>query len=174
MRTMSSPATSMHQRGAALVVSLVMMVILTLIGIVAMNSSSIELMMAGNMQLQTRATANAERTLATAEGVAEGLSGQTTYSEDGIYSRANQLSNLSLNVRNTTWSFTSAQADSENNRYVIEYLGVFPVDATGIKMGGGYSGSGGFSEVNVFRVTSRAEDAKGAVRMMQSIFVKAV
>lgn len=171
--TYPSPQLSIApQRGAALVVSLVMMVILTLIGVVAMNSSSIELIMAGNTQLNTRALVDAERALVTAESAVENMDGiDTTFTLAGYY---NIVSGTSTPVDPQTldWGTAdSAQAGADSqHRYVIEYASHAYLDGSSIVLGAG-AGAGG-DEVDVFRVTARAEDAKGAVRMVQSIYVK--
>lgn len=52
--------TRAHQHGAALVMSLVILLILTILGISAMGTSSLEQKMAGNMQEQNRAFQAAE------------------------------------------------------------------------------------------------------------------
>lgn len=49
------PRVAGHQRGAALVMALVILLILTLLGITAMGTSSLEEKMAGNIQEATRA-----------------------------------------------------------------------------------------------------------------------
>lgn len=51
---------SRHQRGAALVVGLMLLVVITLLAIGGMNSASVELVMAGNTQYQQRAFETAE------------------------------------------------------------------------------------------------------------------
>lgn len=47
--------TMNHQRGAALVVSLILLLVLTVLGIVGMSTATLELAMAGNMQYQNNA-----------------------------------------------------------------------------------------------------------------------
>jgi len=49
-----------HQRGVALVISLVLLVVLTLLAVVGMGSSTLELTMAGNAQYQENAFEAAE------------------------------------------------------------------------------------------------------------------
>ncbi len=154
------------QHGAALVVALVMLVILTLIGVAAMNSSTIELIMAGNTQLQTRALAEADRTLTTAETMAKGLTVVSDFSEAGYYNIKNEAA---PDIRTMTWtSANSQQADTDMNRYVVEFTGNFAIsgnsEAWGVK--------GTATSVDVFRITSHSEDAKGAVRMVQSVYVR--
>jgi Tfp pilus assembly protein PilX len=51
---------SLHQRGSALVVALIMLIVLTILGITGMNIASTELVMAGGEQDRTRAFGAAE------------------------------------------------------------------------------------------------------------------
>ncbi len=53
--TIFSPTTSRGQRGMALVFSLVVLLILTILGISSLRTSSLEQLMSGNTQEQTRA-----------------------------------------------------------------------------------------------------------------------
>lgn len=55
-----------HQRGTALIVALIMLLILTLLGVAAMGTSTLEEKMAANMQEGTRAFQAAESGLAKA------------------------------------------------------------------------------------------------------------
>ncbi len=69
-RTPKRPRAAAPQRGAALVVGMVLLVILTLLAISGMNTATTELLMAGNERYQENAFQAAEtgieRTLATA------------------------------------------------------------------------------------------------------------
>ncbi len=61
------PPTPRHQRGVALVVSMMMLVAITLIGVAVMNSSRLEWLMAANSALQTSAYTQAEAALIAGE-----------------------------------------------------------------------------------------------------------
>jgi type IV pilus assembly protein PilX len=166
MNTTQFRSFPQRQAGAALVVSLVMLVILTLLGVAAMNGSVIELMMGTNTQLQTRVLANAERALATAETVTQGLEVKADYPETGIYNLQNDGEQ---NPQAMAWNGSdSAQDSSTGDRYMIEYTGTYSINGNSEAWGA----KGTATTVEVFRVTARSEDAKGAVRMVQSIFVK--
>src|ERR1041385_6487003 len=52
--------THNRQRGAALVVGLLLLAVITLLAIAGMNSASVELVLAGNTQVQTKAFQAAE------------------------------------------------------------------------------------------------------------------
>jgi len=63
-----------HQRGAALFMALIFLLILTMLGVFGMNVSRMENMMAGNAQFQTTALNNAEYVLARGERDLQDLS----------------------------------------------------------------------------------------------------
>jgi type IV pilus assembly protein PilX len=60
MRTLPPLASKRTQRGAALVVGMLLLLVLTLLAISGMNTASLELAMAGNMQYQQNAFQAAE------------------------------------------------------------------------------------------------------------------
>jgi len=60
---MNSTRVQRSQRGATLITALVMLVVLTLLVISAINSSTTNLRIAGNMQIQTEATASAQQAI---------------------------------------------------------------------------------------------------------------
>lgn len=72
------PAAAPHrQRGAVLIVSLILLVVMTLLGVTAMNTTSLEEKMAANSQITTRAFHTAETGLSMAfnDNAAYDLSG---------------------------------------------------------------------------------------------------
>jgi type IV pilus assembly protein PilX len=85
MHTMITPFALRRQDGAALIVGLLLLMVLTLLAISGMNTASLELVMAGNTQYQQNAFQAAEggieQTIATAElNPAGGTVGPTTIS----------------------------------------------------------------------------------------------
>lgn len=70
------PNTSRTQRGAALVVGLILLMVLTVLAITGMNMASTELIMAGNEQYRQRATQAAET------GVEEAMSNLSTLAQN--------------------------------------------------------------------------------------------
>ena len=71
------PAPPRRQRGAVLIVSLILLVVLTLLGVTSMNTTSLEEKMAANSQTTTRAFQTAETGLSIAfnDNAAYDLSG---------------------------------------------------------------------------------------------------
>ncbi len=166
MNTLRHTTPFGRQGGAALIVALVMLVLLTLLGVTAMNGSVIELIMGSNTQLQTRVLSNAERTLATAEAVTQGLAAQSDYTQVGVY---NMKNDGEQNPTAMAWDGSDSAAGPEStDRYMVEYSGNFSINGNSDAWGA----KGTATTVDVFRVTARSEDAKSAVRMVQSIYVK--
>jgi type IV pilus assembly protein PilX len=60
MRTQSCPQLRSREAGAALVISLVLLLVLTVLGVSGMNSATMEVTMAGNTQFQEDAFQEAE------------------------------------------------------------------------------------------------------------------
>jgi len=155
-----------RQSGAALALSLVAMAILTIIGIAAMNSTLLQMLLAGNMQFQNRALVNSENTLLTAERVAQTLPLQTSYSTAGEYNMAVDGEKDPLTM---SWSGSDSVAASDaNNRYLLEHAGAQTIAGNSVAWGPKSTGV----TVKMVRVTAHSEGTKGAVRMVQSIYVQ--
>ena len=76
-----------YERGTALIMSLVILMILTILGITAMSTASLEEKMSGNTQESTRAFEAAESGLNSALSTAGGLDLNTSYSLPKTLSR---------------------------------------------------------------------------------------
>ena len=72
-----------RQRGAALFMALIFLLILTVLGVYGMNVSRLENLMSGNAQFQTTALNNAEYVLAKAERDLETIEMAMTAAETG-------------------------------------------------------------------------------------------
>jgi type IV pilus assembly protein PilX len=82
--------TRARQRGAALVVGMIMLAILTLLAITAMNTSSTELVMAGNEQFRERAFQVAE------VGIEQAVRDLSTVKQDGIPVKKENVKSVAL------------------------------------------------------------------------------
>jgi Tfp pilus assembly protein PilX len=155
-----------RQAGAALALSLVAMAILTIIGIAAMNSTLLQMLLAGNMQFQSTTLVNAENTLLTAERVAQTLPLQTSYGTPGEYNIAQDGIKDPIAM---SWNSGDSIADSDvKNRYLLEHGGAQTIAGNSSAWGQNATGV----TVKVIRVTAHSEGSKGAVRMVQSIYVQ--
>ncbi len=133
-----SPA---KQRGVVLVVSLIMLLVMTLIGITSMNSSVLEEKMAGNMHNRNQAFQAAESALRIGELVIAGYTNLPDVSSDGSTGiwdvkaadpdTTNNAAWWEESARDSTWWSTNGDANSGSNvisgiasqpAYVIELL----------------------------------------------------
>ena len=94
-QSMSLKNSLSRQRGAALIVSLILMLVLTVLGISAMNMSTLELQMAGNTQASELAFQAAETGIDVAMAGPVTTVGPTTYNNvalgDGSYTFTSQI-----------------------------------------------------------------------------------
>ena len=153
-----------RQKGAALVVSLVFLVIMTLIGVVSMNTSFMEYIMATNSQHTVSALANAELVIGSAEDdiekiVTDALALEFEASDDHYY--------LADDVEPAKNDWTFKHASTTNGNYIIEYAGKHPIPGESSEMGAATSGS----FVHLFLVSTKNEHTKGAKRNVQTVYV---
>lgn len=119
------------QHGAALVISLLIMLVMTMLGLSMLNSTTMEVKMASNNQQRQIAYQMAETALRAAEVVLGALTTepQITGSFDGTGGLYNSFSGTPAPISNyTTWTDANSVVvpidDFTNDpRYVVEYLG---------------------------------------------------
>jgi type IV pilus assembly protein PilX len=163
-----------HQSGAVLVVSLIMLLLLTIIGVTSMQTTSLEEKMAGNMRDKNLAFQAAESALSAAEASLNPPAALPTFvpaGTDGFYSETPtpDLSDSEI-VKDSFWTTnpvaTSTVASLGNGivspLYIIQKMGT--TDCPGAP-----AGSGGCSN---FRITVRATGGTtNAVAILQSIYL---
>ncbi len=159
------------ERGAALVVSLILLLIMTVIGVAAMNGARLEVSMAGMMQREEVALRAAERTLSAAEGYIENLiSNEPDYTVGGNYSEEAEL-----DVSKTDWTDIArlTKADfgelGEQDAFVVQYLDSVPVGGSSVVDVPADQTLPG-DQVNVYRITTRSETEGKAVRIVESTY----
>ena len=161
-----------RQRGVSLIVALVMLIVLTLIGVSSMNTAIVELKMAGSSQQQGIALNRANELLRVGEDrvvaiVTDLNAFDFAASDDGYYTKADNI-----DVHNIHWAeqgLDSVQGASADEVYIAEYLGPEEIPGESIKEGTDGRIIGG--AVHTFRITSRSEAGKSALRLVQSIYV---
>lgn len=169
-----------RQRGAVLIISIVLLIVLSLIGLYLFNSSLLEMRMADNAGSSNVAFQRAEAARAYAEGLMNGLAdnmskGTITYgcTTKGYYARASLGINgcSALNPASMKWDATDSFAvpGNTNQRYALEYLGIDTVREIylGLETGGNTSQT---MKVYVFRILARGTEAAGGNTVLQSIF----
>ncbi len=162
-----------QQSGAALVVSLIILLAMTLVGITSMKSSSTEITMAGNLRESGLSFQAAEAGLSAAEQILESgndpanLLGQDT-------ADPNYLLNTTWNSAAATTTTVSLANISTNPRYIVKYLGRWDPDSNVSKLDPGFSGYGFSSSaqrIDYFRSTARGFGQTGnTFRTVQSFY----
>jgi type IV pilus assembly protein PilX len=161
------------QSGAALVVSLVILISITLLGVTTMKQSFSELAMAGNLRQAETAFQAAEVALSKAEKGLEtsdpiNLIGETDadpdYLVDETWTTANTTEVDDVSLANI----------SVNPRYIVKSLGTWDPNANVTKGDPGFGGYGQTStavKVTYFKVTSRGYGQNGTTaRTLQTFF----
>lgn len=168
LRTISSER---RQRGASLLVALVMLAVLMIMGVSAYVASNTQFRMAANLQFQNIAVASAESALATAENwIAANYNnaGFTTRTAGGLYPVGTAPDPLTMPWDDTT----SVKVDAlGSQRFMIELLAadrVLPSNSIGNC--NVYGMSGPCPRVNVYRLTARGTSILGTTKQVQSVF----
>ncbi len=151
-----------HQHGAALIVSLVMLLLLTVVGVSSVRMTSLQERMAGNMQFRTTAFEGAEEAARFGEQEAQGFGDGATFNDsNGLYETVASGGEPRWRASGTDW-----RGDTElEGEYILEQIGEVPRDpscqlnaaATCFSM--------------LYRVTARAEVPNtGAGVMVQTTY----
>jgi type IV pilus assembly protein PilX len=166
-----------RQRGVVLIITLILLVVMTLVGISTMKGSILEIKMAGAMQEEEVALRRAERTLISAEKAVLDLVStagpfEFTLANDGYY----LVTTDDLDASVSDWSaisslegpITSDNGLDDDDAFVIEYLGVKPVpgERLGVRTDAPIAGD----EAHFYRNTTRSASGRNAVRIVESIY----
>lgn len=157
-----------HQRGAVLILALVILLVLTLLGVSAMNSSSLQMLMTGNTQYQTVALSQAELTIRQGETLVDDIAAGTTAPPAIGYYDIRPGKGTEVDLTTFTWDDTAA-INFGASYYIIEYAGDKKLRAETLAWREGQNIAG--DSVSVYRVTARSPATRGALRYVQSIYV---
>lgn len=147
------------QHGSALVISLVVLLILTIIGVTAIGTSTLEEKMAGNSRDQNLAFQSAEVALRDAEAYLGGIASTAGFTGNGLYdtgaapdvtASATWTGNASIVVS----SSNSVATVTTQPRYIIEFVGA-STPSSDMELSGGYGNGSGQGSVSYFRITAR-------------------
>jgi len=172
---------ALKQQGAALIVSLLILAVMTLIGVTAMSQSGLETLMAGNFQIQTSSMSQAENELNKAEQLlADIATTAVTYkkcgkgtNEDGeniIEDGENIIEYCEdINPVERLIDDAAASGDGDFMDSYIEYLGPRVITGESIVIGRETPRAG--AEIYLFRNTAlHSNNDNGARRIVQSIY----
>lgn len=145
------------QRGSALIVSLLILVVLTLIGVTAVSTSGLEERMAGNNRDRDMAFEAAEVGLRAGEAFVQGLASTAAFNNsNGLYANTAQPD---ISASSTVWSGSNSRVYSGTlsgiasaPRYIVQVLG--SQGNNDVNMGG-YGVSSGVGAITDFRITAR-------------------
>jgi type IV pilus assembly protein PilX len=163
-----------RQRGATLVVALLVLVLIMMIGVAAVNTSSTQFTVAGNLQFEDSAMNNAETALTTAETWLRSNykdAGFTTRVAGPLYpvpaSGTMPLDPLGLNW--TSDAATTSVGGNTNQRYFIQLLSLNS-SLPGSSQAVGGRNNTVCNKVNTYLVAARGASARGATKIVQSYF----
>lgn len=178
------------QRGATLVVALFILIVLMIIGVMAMTTANTQFKLAGNLQFENMAKNNAENQIIAAESWLStpdataplftlyiNNPGFTTWSSAtpqlhpiGHLATLGILNSDPLNMTDAQWRANSTSTLLAPDGYLIEELANNVATTGGNASSGDGGGSSGCNSVNVFRITARGTNARGAVRFVQTVY----
>ena len=148
------------EEGSALVVSLLVLLVLTLLALAATRGTTLEERMAGNFRDRNLAFQAAESALREAESFIEGVASVSVFDGTGGLLRPADPEPDYLNP--ATWTGGGSRVVSASPpgvasppRYIVKHLGETGGAGGGSLNIGGY-GQGGSSGVQLFRITARA------------------
>jgi Tfp pilus assembly protein PilX len=191
MRRNTPHSLRSRQRGATLVVALLILVLIMMIGITAVSTSNTQYKLAGNLQFEDSALNNAEAAVTAAENwLATGLNydnpaftavAASTDPDPGPDPATPQLLPRTSvpTVRderdergfNIAWDDTNSLAvgGAETQRYYIELISQNNRLQGSSQVVGGRASSG-CNQVNTYLITGRGASARGAVKFVQSYY----
>lgn len=158
------------QSGVILILALVILLILTMIVVGSMNTTNMQVLMTGNTQYHTQALNDAESALRFAENTISQFATNVANNKPGFYDLKTSNSQAT-NFSTFTWDNTSAATHTIGSRrslYVIEYTGFTP--GAGAPLGW-RQGDPIIGDIyHLFRITARSTSARGAVRLVQTVY----
>ncbi len=164
---------SKKQSGVILVLALVILLVLTMLIVSSMNTTNTQVLMTGNTQFQTQALNDAESALRFAENsIALFASDATLIPKSGY--RNLVTGDPVITFSTFDWANpdnTAVYSDGTTFRpslYVIEYTGLTPLYGSQLDQTQNDNVIG--DEVYLYRVTARGRAARGAARIVQSVY----
>jgi len=166
-----------RQSGMTLVVSLIILVTLTILGLTTMQSTRTEVSMAGNLRESGITFNAAEAGLSNAEGFVGGSASKNVYTDpdSGLFSKTDEDPDY---FADPTWVASKSASITlphviESPKFVVKYLGDRSQnDAAALNIGGYGSGQPGMTVSN-FRITAKGfGQTENSVRYVQSYYGK--
>jgi len=162
-----------RQKGISILVTMVMLLVMTLMGVSSMKTAIVELKMAGSMQQEGLALNRAEEALRVGETDVDAIIANPTAFDFAAVGDSYYVNADAVDVHQIDWAaqgITAQQAGANaGDVYVTEYLGAkaIPGESTKISTDGRIIGGA----VHTFRITTRSATGRNAVRLIQGIYV---
>ena len=189
IQSVRASVVPVRQRGATLVIALLILVLIMMIGITAISTSNTQYKLAGNLQFEDGAMNNAETSIAAAQ---QWLVAGTNYTSAGFTAFAAattpQLKPIGYlasqaspdnNPLSMTWSDTNSCAVGSSGspctggntaqRYFIELMSRNNRLQGSSQAVGGRTSSG-CNQVNTYQITAKGLSARGATKFVQSFY----
>ncbi|MCH6566595.1 MAG: hypothetical protein IH811_12100 [Proteobacteria bacterium] len=168
-----STTSPSQQKGISILVTMVMLLVMTLIGVSSMKTAIVELKMAGSMQQEGLALNRAEEALRVGETNVDAIIADPAAFDFAAVGDSYYVNADAVAVQQIDWAaqgITSQQAGANaGDVYVTEYLGAKAIPGESTKISTDGKIIGGF--VHTFRITTRSATGKNAVRLIQGIYV---
>jgi Tfp pilus assembly protein PilX len=191
-----SHSYTLRQRGAALFMALIFLLILTILGVFGMNISRLENLMAGNTQFQTTALNNAEYVLIRGENDISAIAASSgnPFNPDTAGDRYYPIGTTTATgtppsrPEDLVWTFPSQKvsipdfngdgSDTDGDGTPDDGVGFYIIEDAGLDNSAGEDSSftGTINPlagaiVQVFQVTAQSSSSRGAKRIVQSVLV---
>lgn len=159
-----------RQHGVVLIFSLVILMVLTILGISSMNTANLQTIMAGNSQYQTTALNTAEGALAAAEATIDAVvAGAPLPAGGGYYDVAAGAAEIDPLTFDWSDSNNANYFTDGNSKTVVEYTGPETPPPSSFRYLNSVPIAG--DQVYVFRTTVRSTSSRGAVRLIQGVYL---
>lgn len=161
------------ESGLALIVSLMILIVLTLLGLSAARTTVLEEKMAGNLRDENLAFQSAESALRDAEAFIESVASVNAFNDTGgLYSQAtpdpDYFSTASWGATNSLAYSGSIPGVASQPRYIIKYVGVISSGGAALNIGG--YGNQQASVLHAFRITARGTGGRDSTRAILQEF----
>ena len=157
------------EAGVVLVISMLFLLVITLIGLGAMGTTRLEVLMANNSQFQMEALADAEVALKTGEEAIDTVVSDGTPLDFAPTDRYHLISDTGIDPSLLDWSSFGHATSTNGSKHIIEYGGHRPLPGESGEVGTATAGG----KVYLFLVSAQAATARGAVRNVQSVYFTA-
>ena len=149
-----------QQKGVALFISLVLLLVLTIIGVSSVQTTSLEVRMSRNEHDTLLAFQSAESALRDGEAQLAGITATTAFNDtNGLYQVAD-LGEVENWDNAATWTGGNSvegaaiAGTADTGRYIIEYIGAVQRDENAYQQEDPYTASAA-DRVEMFRITAR-------------------